>query len=109
MDGKIASKDAVSSSTESELEQQIRRASRIARLVLSEDELNGLLRDAEAIFEEFSKIQELDTKVPEETLEAETSGTALREDIAEKFPDADRIFACVPKKEGRLVLAPKSL
>ncbi len=106
MDGKIASKEAVSSSTEAELEQQLRRASKIARLVLSEDELTGLLRDAEAIFEEFSKIQEIELP---DSVETGTIGAVLREDVAEKFPDADRILGQVPKKEGRLVLAPKSL
>lgn len=104
---KIAS--VLPASTESELEQQIRRASRIARLVLSEDELKGLLRDAEAIFGEFSKIQEIELPDSVETGAVTVAAGSLREDIAEKFPDADRIFACVPKKEGRLVLAPKSL
>lgn len=106
MDVKIAS--VLPASSESELEQQIRRASRIARLVLSEDELTGLLRDAEAIFEEFSKIQGLELP---DSVETVTTGP-LREDVAEKFPDADRILGQVPKKEeggGRLVLAPKSL
>ncbi len=105
---KIAS--VLPASTESELEQQIRRASKIARLVLSEDELNGLIGDAEAIFEEFSKIQELELPDSVETVAVATG--SLREDIAEKFSDSDRILGQVPKKKeggGRLVLAPKSL
>ncbi len=104
MDVKIAS--VLPASTESELEQHIRRASKIARLVLSEEELEGLLGDAETILEEFSKIQEIELP---DSVETDTIGAVLREDVAEKFPDVDKIFACVPKKEGRLVLAPKSL
>lgn len=103
---KIASKEAGSPSTESELGQHLRRASRIARLELSEEELKGLIGDAEAIFEEFSEIQGLELPSSVETVAV---GGALREDIPEKFTDVDGILACVPKKEGRLVLAPKSL
>lgn len=104
MDGKIAS-----ASSESELEQQLRRASRIARLELPEDELKGLLRDAEAIFDEFSRIQGLE--LPHVSGETLFVAGALREDVAEKFPDADRILGQVPKMEegARLIKAPKSL
>ncbi len=110
VDVKIASKEAGSSSTESELERHLRRASKIARLLLSEEELKGLLGDAEAIFGEFSKIQELDTRTFfEETPETGIEGALRDDDFPEKFQDADGILACVPKKEGRLVLAPKSL
>lgn len=75
--------------------------------MLSEEELKGLLRDAEAIFEEFSKIQGLElSHVSEETL---VPGALRDDDFPEKFPDVDGILGQVPKKEGRLVLAPKSL
>ncbi len=74
--------------------------------MLSEEELAGLLWDAEAIFEEFSQIQELGFP---DSVETVATGSLMREDIAEKFPDGDRILGQVPKKEGRLIRAPKSL
>lgn len=110
MDGKIASALSVGSSTGSEpLEQQLRRASKIARLELPEDELKGLLRDAEAIFKEFSQVRGLEP--PHVSGETLFVAGALREDVVEKFPDADRILGQVPKMEegARLIKAPKSL
>lgn len=104
MDGKIAS-----ASSESELGQQLRRAAKIARVELPEEELQGLLKDAQAIFEKFSEIGELN--LSSATMEpGETAETPLREDEPPEISKCvEEILGLVPKKEGRLVKAPKSL
>lgn len=106
MDGKITS-----ASSESELGQQLRRASKIARLEFSEWELQALLKDAQAIFEKFSEIQELDLSSATVMEPGEITETPLREDgPVVVFESTGKLLDQVPKKEGeRLIKAPKSL
>lgn len=102
MDGKITS-----ASSEPELGQQLRRASKIARLSLSEAELDGLLKDAQAIFEKFSEIEALE---PSSNPRMEPEEMQLREDgPVAVFESIGKLLDQVPKKEGRLIRAPKSL
>lgn len=107
MDGKIAS-SGIASSSESELGQQLRRASKVARLELSEVEMQALLKDAQAILGKFSEIKGLDLS---STPIMEPGETQLREDGPREVSNCiEEILAQVPKKEGeRLVKAPKSI
>ncbi|MEM4389085.1 MAG: Asp-tRNA(Asn)/Glu-tRNA(Gln) amidotransferase subunit GatC [Candidatus Micrarchaeia archaeon] len=88
-------------------EEILRKVAEIARLRLSQAELASFRKELEEILAHFSKIQKMGEG------EAEHYGrrlaNSLREDRAECWAGGEDILANFNRREGRLLVAPKSL
>ena len=88
----------------------MQQVSLIARLRLSEQEKQELERDLKEILASFSEISSAKGIDEEKEMHYPSkSGHKLREDRVEKCTSPDRILHGFARKDGRYMVAPKSL
>src|SRR5271157_5963985 len=86
----------------------VRKMAELSRMKLSEAEVSRLEVEFSALFEHFSSISELGS-VGEPLFYVAGGSGSRRGDSLEKSKEADGIISQFSRKEGRLLLAPKSL
>ena len=88
-------------------EETLRRVADIARLKLSPEELVAFQTEITAILDHFSTIQKVAGASPSSGASSLTN--PLRDDKVEDCSHADALTAGFAKKDGRFLVAPKSL
>ena len=85
---------------------RLKRASEVSRLKLEDSEIASFSAELDSLLQYFSQVQKVkEAKVKEEKLH----DSELREDILVKKDYADRLVEKFTKKDGRYLVAPRSL
>jgi aspartyl-tRNA(Asn)/glutamyl-tRNA(Gln) amidotransferase subunit C len=87
--------------------EDVRRVAELARLELSPDEEERLAGELGAILGYVAKLAELDVAGVPPTANALDVGGALRDDVVENRPDADRLLANAPDRWQDFFRVPK--
>ncbi|NPA76945.1 MAG: aspartyl/glutamyl-tRNA amidotransferase subunit C [Candidatus Diapherotrites archaeon] len=88
--------------------EDLEHIAKVARIALTEDEINELLPQFNEILELLARARELPL-VDEELLSTTDAEDEFREDAAIPFSDPDAIVAQFPKKRGRYAEVPPNL
>lgn len=79
---------------------EVRRIAALARLTLSDVEVDGLTRDLGAILEHVATLEALDTSAVEATTHAINLPTVLRDDVVEAGSSVERGLRGAPERIG---------
>ena len=90
-------------------ESQVRHVAKLARLELSDDEVEKFSGQLSAILEYIEKLNELDTESVEPLAHCLAIHNVFREDQAKESLDADSALANAPEREGQFFKVPKIL
>ncbi len=85
---------------------EVRHVAALARLQLSDGEVDQLADEMGAILGYAEKLGELDTDQVEPTSHVVSMDTPFREDHATREPDPERTLANAPKREGNFFVVP---
>ena len=85
----------------------VQRVAVLARLRLTEAEVNDLTAQLDAILAYMDKLNEIDTSDVEPFSYATDSTNAFREDKVTNQPDADALLATAPDRDGTFYKVPK--
>lgn len=85
----------------------LEKVAEVARLKLSEEEINEFNKDIETILEHFSKIKEIECK--EEFCYVHKKKNECRKDMVVKGDEGEDMIKLFNKKNKRFLSAPKSL
>ncbi|HUY18832.1 MAG TPA: Asp-tRNA(Asn)/Glu-tRNA(Gln) amidotransferase subunit GatC [Candidatus Binataceae bacterium] len=87
--------------------EQVIHVSELARIELTEAELQQLETDLSNILEYIDKLDQLDTAAVEPTFQVGDPGTPWREDTVTNHPQPDAMLHNAPAREGRFFKVPK--
>lgn len=87
--------------------EDIERTAELARLSLSDDEIEAMTRDLDRILDHVDQLQALDTEGIEPTAHAIPLATPLRADKSEPGLDPDLALANAPSREATAFVVPK--
>jgi aspartyl-tRNA(Asn)/glutamyl-tRNA(Gln) amidotransferase subunit C len=87
--------------------EEVRHVARLARLALSEGELETLGGQLGQILDYVKQLDRLDTAGVLPTSHAVETGTPFREDVAVRFPDKEALLANAPDREGDAFRVPR--
>lgn len=90
-------------------ESQVRHVAKLARLELSDDEVEKFSGQLSAILEYIEKLNELDTESVEPLAHCLAIHNVFREDQAKESLDVDSALANAPEREGQFFKVPKIL
>ncbi|PIR25380.1 MAG: Asp-tRNA(Asn)/Glu-tRNA(Gln) amidotransferase GatCAB subunit C [Deltaproteobacteria bacterium CG_4_10_14_0_2_um_filter_43_8] len=93
----------------SEIKEIIRKTTTLARLELSESELQPLISKVESILAFVKKLEELDVSAVEPMSHAVSVSGVLREDVVKTSTHAENIKTLFPEKDGPYLQVPKVL
>jgi aspartyl-tRNA(Asn)/glutamyl-tRNA(Gln) amidotransferase subunit C len=88
---------------------QVRHVAKLARLALSEEELQRLTPQLESILEYVAKISEVDVSGVEPMAHALPLANVLREDQVEAPLPIEKVLQNAPETDGRFFKVPKVL
>lgn len=86
---------------------EVRHVARLARLALSDAELETLGGQLGQILDYVKQLDRLDTAGVAPTSHAVETGTPFREDVAVPFPDKEALLANAPDREGDAFRVPR--
>ncbi|HEY3489227.1 MAG TPA: Asp-tRNA(Asn)/Glu-tRNA(Gln) amidotransferase subunit GatC [Candidatus Deferrimicrobiaceae bacterium] len=86
---------------------EVRHVARLARLALSEGELDTLCGQLGQILDYVKQLDRLDTAGVTPTSHAVETGTPFREDVVVPFPDKEALLANAPDREGDAFRVPR--
>jgi len=89
--------------------QEVSRIAKLARLRLGAEETEQARGQFARILELMDELSSLDTSATPATASVLTGSGVLREDAPRTFPDAERLLALAPEREGDLYKVPKVL
>ncbi len=84
-------------------EKEIKHIAQLARLKLTDNELDNLQKDLSAILDYVAKLQQADVASARPAGQIMLSRDALRQDTEIKRNEDERIVAAFPEREGRLL------
>ena len=87
--------------------EQVRHVERLARLELSDADLQSLGRDMDEMLKYVEKLSELDTNHVAPTAQVGESGTTLRDDVVTNEPRPAELLANAPASERGYFKVPK--
>jgi aspartyl-tRNA(Asn)/glutamyl-tRNA(Gln) amidotransferase subunit C len=87
--------------------EDVERTAELARLSLSDDEIEAMTQDLDRILDHVDQLQALDTEGIEPTAHAFPLATPLREDKAQPGIDPDLALANAPLREASAFVVPK--
>ena len=87
--------------------EEVRKIAHLARLAISEAEVEKFSGQLSSILEFIERLNQLDTRNVEPTSYTSASGTPMREDVAKENPAREIILANAPDAEGTLFKVPK--
>ena len=90
-------------------EQQVRHVAKLARLNLSDNEIQIFTRQLGDILEYVEKLNELDTENVEPTAHAAPLRNVFREDIAREGMGIEAVLKNAPARDGNFFTIPKVL
>ncbi|HVK04681.1 MAG TPA: Asp-tRNA(Asn)/Glu-tRNA(Gln) amidotransferase subunit GatC [Armatimonadaceae bacterium] len=76
---------------------EVRKVGTLARLALSEDEIDRFTHQINDLLEQFARLQELDTEAVEPTSHAVPVAALLREDVVRPSLPREAVLAMGPK------------
>lgn len=88
---------------------EVRRAAKLARLRLTDEESALYERQFGRILELMSELSELDTAETAAAAGVSALSNVLREDEPRSFPEPERLLALAPQSEGGCYKVPKVL
>lgn len=87
--------------------EQVIHVSELARIELTDAELQQLETDLSNILAYVDKLNQLDTAAVEPTFQVGDPGTPWRDDTVTNQPDPDAMLQNAPAREGRFFKVPK--
>jgi aspartyl-tRNA(Asn)/glutamyl-tRNA(Gln) amidotransferase subunit C len=85
----------------------VRRVARLARIAVSEDEIEGLREELNAILGFVEQLNEVDVDGVEPMTAVIPMAMKKRDDVVTEGGQADRIVANAPAREGTFFVVPK--
>ncbi len=85
---------------------EVEKVAALARLELSEDEVERLTEDLSSILSYIAKLEELDTANIEPTSHVVTMKTPYREDVVTNQPSTDDAMANAPQSDDNYFVVP---
>ncbi len=86
---------------------EVRQVARLARLALSDGELDTLGGQLGQLLDYVKQLDRLDTSGVIPTSHAVETGTPFREDVAVPFPDREALLANAPDRDGDAFRVPR--
>jgi aspartyl-tRNA(Asn)/glutamyl-tRNA(Gln) amidotransferase subunit C len=83
-------------------QQEVRHIAWLARLAVSEDDVERFRADLSAILDHFTALQELNTDDVPAAAHASLLTTVVREDVARESLSSDEVLANAPREEDSL-------
>jgi aspartyl-tRNA(Asn)/glutamyl-tRNA(Gln) amidotransferase subunit C len=87
--------------------EEVQRTADLARLSLSEDEIEALTRDLDSILDHADQLQALDTEGTRPTAHAIPLPTPLRADEPAPAMNVESALANAPRREGSAFVVPR--
>jgi len=88
-------------------EENIKRAARLARLDLSQEEVEKMTQQLDTILQYMAKLDEIDTSGIEITTRSRNMVNAFREDTVQKSLPREEALAAGPLQNGEAFVVPK--
>jgi len=89
--------------------QLVKEIAKVARLKLTEEEIDKIEKNMDEVLNAFSKIQEVGTENVEMSVQPVKLGNALREDIPKKCLTQEEALSQTNNKKDGYFVGPKSL